>query len=98
MHFFRKDEGISRKLTPEIRFLLSEPSRMTAAEIHRTLLAKGSIFLGEVSVSTVERFVRLSRKEQNDVQNKDMRRYGQKEPRSWQKIIFLLIHRLWLHL
>ncbi len=41
----RKDEGISRKLTPdiqsEIRFLFSEHPRMTAAEIHRTLLANG---------------------------------------------------------
>ncbi len=75
----RRDEGISRKLTPEIqseiRFLLSEHPRMTAAEIYRTLLSRGSICYGELSVSTVERFVRIIRKENHDPENKDMRRY-----------------------
>ncbi len=75
----RSDEGVSRKLSPdvqaEIRFLLSEHPRMTAADIHRTLLSNGSICFGEVSVSTVERFVKVVRREEGDVVNKDMRRY-----------------------
>lgn len=75
----RKDEGISRKLTPDlqsdIRFLLSEHPRITAAEIHRILLSRGSICLGQISVSTVERFVRVVRGEEQFTTNKDMRRY-----------------------
>ncbi|MCD7982015.1 MAG: DDE-type integrase/transposase/recombinase [Clostridiales bacterium] len=75
----RSDEGISRKLTPEIqaqiRFLLVEHPRITAAEIYRILLAGGSICLGQFSVSTVERFVRHIRKEEGSAPGKDMRRY-----------------------
>ncbi|MCD7804956.1 MAG: DDE-type integrase/transposase/recombinase [Oscillospiraceae bacterium] len=75
----RRDEGISRKLTPDlqsdIRFLLAEHPRITAAEIHRILLSRGSICLGELSASTVERFVRTVRKEEPFTTNKDMRRY-----------------------
>ncbi len=75
----RHDEGISRKLSPdvqsEIRFLLSEHPKMTAVDIYRTLLADGSISMGEVSDSTIGRFVRLIRKEDNPAGNKDMRRY-----------------------
>ncbi|MCD7712644.1 MAG: DDE-type integrase/transposase/recombinase [Firmicutes bacterium] len=75
----RSDEGISRKLTPEIqaqiRFLLREHPRITAAEIHRILLSGGSICLGQFSVSTVERFVRHVRKKEGTAPGKDMRRY-----------------------
>lgn len=75
----RSDEGISRKITPqiqsEIRFLLSEHPHITAAEIYRILLSGGSICLGQFSVTTVERFVRHVRKEEGTAQNKDMRRY-----------------------
>ncbi len=75
----RKDEGISRKLTPDLRseisFLLSEHPEITAAEIYRRLLSAGSISPGEISVSTVERFVRVVRRENNETENKDMRRY-----------------------
>lgn len=75
----RNDEGISRKLDPDlqtqIRFMKSEHPRITAADIHRNLLANGSIHLGQLSVSTVERYVRLLRKEGGMTNNKDMRRY-----------------------
>lgn len=75
----RSDEGISRKLTPDIqagiRFLLSEHPRVSAAEIYRKLLADGDICPGQLSVSTVERFVRSVRREDNFTGNRDMRRY-----------------------
>jgi len=75
----RKEEGISRKLDQnlqsQIRFLMKEHPRITAAEIHRTLLCNGSIHTGQVSPSTVERFVRLSRNQEDGPGGKDMRRY-----------------------
>lgn len=75
----RKDEGVSRKLDQDlqsqIRFLMAQHPRITAAEIHRTLLCNGSIHLHQVSVSTVERFVRLVRSQEGQPAKKDMRRY-----------------------
>ena len=75
----RKDEGISRKLDQDlqsqIRFLMKEHPRITAAQIHRTLLCGGSIHAGQVSPSTVERFVRLEKGREGFSGNKDMRRY-----------------------
>lgn len=75
----RKDEGASRKLDQDlqaqIRFLKTEHPRMTAAEIHRQLLSNGSIHSGQVSVSTIERFVRHLRSEEGMAEHKDMRRY-----------------------
>ena len=75
----RKDEGSSRRLDPDlqsqIRFLKAEHPRIPAAEIHRKLLDNGSIRIGQVSVSTVERFVRQIRKEEDAPDGKDMRRY-----------------------
>lgn len=75
----RNDEGISRKLDQDlqtqIRFMKSEHPRITAADIYRNLLANGSIHLGQLSVSTVERYVRLIRKEEGMTNSKDMRRY-----------------------
>lgn len=75
----RKDEGVSRKLDQDlktqIRFLKTEHPRMTAAEIHRQLLANGSIHIGQVSGSTIERFVRHLRSAEGMAENKDMRRY-----------------------
>lgn len=75
----RKDEGVSRKLDQDlqsqIRFLMAQHPRITAAEIHRTLLCNGSIHLHQVSVSTVERFVRLVRSREGQPEQKDMRRY-----------------------
>ena len=75
----RKDEGQSRVIDDDIRaqvrFLLAEHPRITAAEIHRTLLRNGTIHPGQVSVSTIERLVRLLRKECDITDHKDMRRY-----------------------
>ena len=48
---------------------------MTAAEIFRKLRADGSIHTGEVSQSTVERFVRCIIEEAGTAVTKDMRRY-----------------------
>lgn len=75
----RKDEGISRKLDQDlqsqIRFLKSEHPRIPAAEIHRRLIDNGSIQTGQVSVSTIERFIRQFRKEEAPADGKDMHRY-----------------------
>lgn len=75
----RKDEGVSRKLDQDlknqIRFLKTEHPRIPAAEIHRQLLANGSIHIGQVSESTIERFVRHLKSEGGMTENKDMRRY-----------------------
>lgn len=63
----RSDEGVSRVLhqdqQEQIRYLMDRYPRITAAEIHRRLLSNGSIDIGEVSISTVERFVRLVRRD-----------------------------------
>lgn len=75
----RNDEGIPRKLEADlqeqIRHLKKNYPRMTAADIHRKLLADGSIHIGQVSLSTVERFVRMIRNEEGMAADKDMRRY-----------------------
>lgn len=66
----RSDEGVSRKLDldlqMQIRHLKEAHPRITAAEIYRILLSSGSIHAGQFSVSTVERFVRLLKKEEGD--------------------------------
>jgi transposase InsO family protein len=75
----RSDEGVSRRLDQDlqaqIRFLKSEHPRMPAAEIHRKLISNGSLSVGQVSDSTIERFVRQLKKEEGFSDNKDMRRY-----------------------
>lgn len=75
----RRDVGMSRVLDDgmmaQIQFLLAEHPRMTAADIYRTLRRNGAIREGQVSVSTVERFVRACRKEAGEPGGKDMRRY-----------------------
>ena len=75
----RKDEGISRKLDDElqsqIRHWKTEHPRMPAAEIHRKLIESGSIHPGQVSSSTVERFVRQLAAGDDAGGCSDMRRY-----------------------
>lgn len=75
----RKDAGTSRRLSPDvqaqIRFLKSEHPKMTAADIHRSLMDSGSLHNGEASLTTVERFVRHIREEKGGTGSKDMRRY-----------------------
>ena len=75
----RSDAGTSRKLDDDLqqqlRNLKKEHPRMPAAEIFRKLRADGSIHIGEVSQSTVERFVRCIAEEDGTAATKDMRRY-----------------------
>ena len=75
----RSDEGVSRALDQDrkdqIRYLLDKYPRITAAETYRRLLSNGSIDIGEVSLSTIERFIRLARKEDSTPQGKEMHRY-----------------------
>ena len=75
----RSDEGESRVLDADhkeqIQYFLEKYPRITAAEIHRKLLANGSIDSGEASRSTVERFVRHLRKEDPASPGKEMLRY-----------------------
>lgn len=75
----RADVGISRKLDDElqeqIRYLKTSYPRMSAAAIYRQLGANGSITHGEVSESTVCRFVNQIQAQQKLTPNRDMRRY-----------------------
>ena len=75
----RADAGMSRKLDEDlqeqIRYLKSNYPRMSAAAIFRQLSSNGSIALGEVSESTVCRFVNQVQMELRQTPNRDMRRY-----------------------
>ena len=75
----RNDEGTSRKLDDvlqeKIRFLKKEHPKLSAAEIHRKLLSDGDICLGQLSLTTVERFVRRLCSLEGSTCQKDMRRY-----------------------
>ena len=75
----RSDEGISRSLDQDlqaqIRFMKREHPRMPAAQIHRKLVENGCLALGQVSDSTIERFVRHLRNTEGFSGSKDMRRY-----------------------
>lgn len=75
----RADAGKSRKLDDDIqeqiRYLKSNYPRMSAAAIHRQLSLDGVIAHGQVSESTVCRFVKQLALENRQTQNRDMRRY-----------------------
>lgn len=75
----RADAGRSRRLDDElqeqIRCLKTNYPRMSAASIYRQLDADGSITSGQVSESTVCRFVNQVKAELRQTQNRDMRRY-----------------------
>lgn len=75
----RADAGSSRKLDDElqeqIRYLKTNYPRMSAAAIFRQLSSNGSITFGQVSESTVCRFVNQIQAEQKQTPNRDMRRY-----------------------
>lgn len=75
----RADAGMSRKLDEDlqeqIRYLKSNYPRMSASAIFRQLSAGGSIALGEVSESTICRFVNQIQLELRQTPNRDMRRY-----------------------
>jgi len=75
----RRDTGLSRKLDEDImeqiRFLKKEYPRIPATLIHQKLLDNGTIAKGELSLSTVNRFVNQLKIENSYTNNKDMRRY-----------------------
>lgn len=75
----RADAGISRKLDGElqerIRYFKTNYPRMSAAAIYRQLKTDGSVINGQVSESTVCRFVKQLQGELHQTPNKDMRRY-----------------------
>ena len=75
----RSDCGVSRKidadLEEEIRHLKLTCPRISAAEIYRQLRDKGSIKNGQLSESTVLRFINQMMLRERLTNNQDMRRY-----------------------
>lgn len=75
----RVDEGRPRKLDADlqeqIRYLKQNYPRMSAAAIFRQLHDNGSIISGEVSESTVNRYINQLTLELKTTTNQDMRRY-----------------------
>ena len=75
----RSDRGVSRKidadLEEEIRYLKHTYPRLSAAEIYRQLKDKGSIRSGQLSESTVLRFINQMMMTERLTNNQDMRRY-----------------------
>jgi len=75
----RSDSGKPRKLDEElqeqIRYLKSNYPRMSAVSIFRQLEGNGSIKRGDVSESTVNRYINLLAMELKTTSNQDMRRY-----------------------
>ena len=75
----RSDAGMSRKLDEElqerIRYFKTNYPRMSAAAIYRQLKSDGSVINGQVSESTISRFVNRLQSELRQTPNKDMRRY-----------------------
>ena len=75
----RVDEGRPRKLDEDlqeqIRYLKGNYPRMSAAAIYRQLQDNGSIKSGEVSESTVNRYVNQLTVQMKTSTNPDMRRY-----------------------
>lgn len=75
----RSDAGKPRKLDDEIqeqiRYLKTNYPRMSAAAIYRQLQDNGSIRHGELSESTINRYVNLLALEMKATTHQDMRRY-----------------------
>lgn len=75
----RSDCGLSRKidvaLEEEIRYLKTNYPRLSAAEIFRQLRDKGSIRSGQLSESTVLRFINQMMLSDRLTTNQDLRRY-----------------------
>ena len=75
----RADHGIPRKLDDElqeqIRYLKTNYPRMSAAAIYRQLQDNGSIKNGQVSQSTVNRYINMLTLQMKTTTNQDMRRY-----------------------
>ena len=75
----RSDSGQPRKLDDDlqaqIRYLKENYPRMSAAAIFRQLRENGSVTAGQLSESTVNRFIRQLALEMKTTTNHDMRRY-----------------------
>lgn len=74
----RSDCGLSRKIDAaleEIRYLKTNYPRLSAAEIFRQLRDKGSIRSGQLSESTVLRFINQMMLSDRLTTNQDLRRY-----------------------
>lgn len=75
----REDQGRPRKLDYElqeqIKYLKTNYPRMSASAIHRQLKENGSIKNGDVSESTVNRYINLLALKLKTTTNHDMRRY-----------------------
>jgi transposase InsO family protein len=75
----RWDTGRQRKLDDDIRaqikYLRQEYPRIPATLIHQKLMDNGTIAKGDVSLSTVTRYVNQLKAEMKYTPNKDMRRY-----------------------
>jgi transposase InsO family protein len=75
----RSDYGKPRKLDDElqeqIRYLKTNYPRLSSSAIFRQLQDNGSIVNGELSASTVNRFIKLIATEDKTTTNQDMRRY-----------------------
>ena len=75
----RSDAGKPRKLDDEIQeqihYLKTNYPRMSAAAIYRQLQDNGSIRHGEISESTINRYINLLALELKTTTNQDMRRY-----------------------
>ena len=75
----RVDQGKPRKLDDDlqeqIKYLKTNYPRMSASAIYRQLRDNGSIKNGEVSESTVNRYINLIAVQMKTTTNQDMRRY-----------------------
>lgn len=75
----RSDCGVSRKidddLKEQIRYLKHQYPRMSASAIYRQLQTNGSIRSGQLSESTICRFINQMSLEERLTANQDMRRY-----------------------
>lgn len=75
----RSDAGKPRKLDDaiqeQIRYLKTNYPRISAAAVYRQLQDNGSIRHGEISESTINRYINLLALEMKTTTNQDMRRY-----------------------
>ena len=70
-----KPRRLDEELQEQIRYLKTNYPRMSAAAIYRQLHANGSIKQGDVSESTINRYVNLINEQAKTTTNQDMRRY-----------------------
>jgi len=75
----RIDTGMFRKmdsdLIEQITYLKTEYPRLPATFIHQKLIDNGTLTKGEVSLSTITRFINKLKSQQKFTNNADMRRY-----------------------